>query len=247
MKMLGGVGLVGNGVRMARRGERFEFADLGDLKQQMERNAEIVHGNMENFRRASAVVRTAQLLALLAVSDAAPDGPANNGDYATTRLRDYGDALDHPTAPAPPPTSVECGTAASSASVESRSRVVDGSRVVVVDPAPSGAKSLSIFGIGGVGCRIENANYWRDYTQNGRVMGRSSLFVSTLNSTPLCEAAITLGAQGSIRYVDSASEVENFLDFYPETLVLAMSIFEYRAAAGVFCRGDGNGLEDLLG
>ena len=149
----------------------------------MERSAEIVSGNMENFRRASAMVRTAQLLALLAVSD-------------------IGEELDW--------------------------------------------TKLSVFGIGGVGCRIENANYWQDYAQNGRTMGRSSLFVSTLNSTPLCEAAITVGAQGCIRYVDDSTEVENFLDFYPEALVLAMSIFPERAAAGVFCRGVGNGLEDLL-
>ena len=216
MKMLGGVSLVGNKVRMAKRGVRFEFADLGDLKQQMERNAEIMRGNMENFRRASTVVRTAQLLALLAVSDAGE-------------------------------RSQESGVRSQNAGASSSSLSESAPAFYLLTPDACILPScLSIFGIGGVGCRIENANYWRDYAQNGRVMGRSSLFVSTLNSTPLCEAAITIGAQGSIRYVDNSSEVESFLHFYPDALVLAMRIFEDRAAAGVFCRGIGNRLEGLL-
>ena len=219
MKMLGGASLIGNEVRMTKRGLQFEFVDLADLRQQMEQSAEIVRGNMENFRRASAVVRTAQLLALLAVSDAR--GNADCGLQIAER----------------DPAST----------IADNSSTLSGAKSLSAIRNPQSAMaSLSVFGIGGVGCRIENANYWQDYAQNGRTMGRSSLFVSTLNSTPLCEAAITVGAQGSIRYVDDSTEVENFLDFHPEALVLAMSIFPERAAAGVFCRGVGNGFKAML-
>jgi len=231
MKMLGGVSLVGNGVRLAKREMRFEFADLGDLKQQMECCTDIMRGNTENFRRACVLVRTAQLLALLAVSDAYFDGFAQRHE-GTEEHRDFEGIENHRAEPLTHTDSYPlCSSVPPCLCAKQK---IDCTR-------------LSIFGIGGVGCRIENANYWRDYAQNGHVMGRSSLFVSTLNSTPLCEMAITLGAQGSIRYVDNSSEVENFLDFYPEAHVLTMSIFSDRAAAGVFCRGFGNGLEDLLG
>ena len=59
---------------------------------------------------------------------------------------------------------------------------------------------FGILGGNGAGCGGENAHFWSDYVENER-MGRGGLFVGTLNSIPVCEAAIALGAHGAAGYV----------------------------------------------
>ena len=59
----------------------------------------------------------------------------------------------------------------------------------------------AILGWNGDGCAAENALFWQDYTANGRTQGRGALFVPTLCSVPLCEAAIALGIHGPATYL----------------------------------------------
>lgn len=57
-------------------------------------------------------------------------------------------------------------------------------------------ETAAIIGWGGAGIAPELSAYWRDYVANGRELGRGALFVGTLESTAICEAAILLGAHG---------------------------------------------------
>ena len=58
---------------------------------------------------------------------------------------------------------------------------------------------------GKAGAWRENLAYWHDYIANGREIGSARLFVGTLPSIPLCEAAIALGLNGPGYYLDAPS------------------------------------------
>lgn len=65
------------------------------------------------------------------------------------------------------------------------------------------------FGIidwGTYGCHEQNKRYFAEYLENaGRGRGRS--FVGTLQTTPACECAISLGLTGAIYYLDTCSKI----------------------------------------
>ncbi len=69
-----------------------------------------------------------------------------------------------------------------------------------------------IIGINGDGCAANNRAYWDDYVAHGRDSGRASLFVPTLPSIPVCEAAIALGIKGPVRYVSSKLPIIEHLE-----------------------------------
>lgn len=73
-------------------------------------------------------------------------------------------------------------------------------------------EKTAIVGWNGNGCSANNALYWRDYVENGRELGRSALFVATLPTTPICEAAITLGIKGSVFYLKTIPSTGVLLD-----------------------------------
>ena len=93
-------------------------------------------------------------------------------------------------------------------------------------------------GTGG-GAGLERFRYWQYYLANGRDLGRGGLFVATLASTPVCEAAITLGAHGSGCYVKGAASTRELAKLCGETLTMAIEIGKERAAALVFAPGAG--------
>lgn len=51
------------------------------------------------------------------------------------------------------------------------------------------------------GCLAANRAYWQDYLDAGRQMARGNLFVYTLPSSPLAEAAIHFGFQGPLLFI----------------------------------------------
>ena len=69
-----------------------------------------------------------------------------------------------------------------------------------------------IIGINGDGCAANNRAYWDDYVAHGRDSGRASLFVPTLPSIPVCEAAIALCIKGPVRYVSSKLPIMEHLE-----------------------------------
>ena len=63
-------------------------------------------------------------------------------------------------------------------------------------------KETGIIGCGGAGCLQANLAYFKDYVENGRSLARGNLFIYTLPSTPLAEAAIHFGCSGPLLYVN---------------------------------------------
>ncbi len=71
----------------------------------------------------------------------------------------------------------------------------------------------ALIGLNGDGSAHNDRLFWNDFVAHGRDCGRASLFVPTLPSIPVCEAAITLGIQGPVRYLmtESAEQTEEQL------------------------------------
>ncbi len=78
-----------------------------------------------------------------------------------------------------------------------------GSLLALADAGLSTGGSTAIIGWGGEESMTENRAYFTDYAVNGRFLGRSQLFIGTLPSTPLCEAAICLNLHGPVYYFHS--------------------------------------------
>jgi hypothetical protein len=51
------------------------------------------------------------------------------------------------------------------------------------------------------GCLESDIRYFKDYCDNGRKLGRGNLFIYTLPSSPLSEAAIYFGLEGALFYM----------------------------------------------
>jgi 3-oxoacyl-[acyl-carrier-protein] synthase II len=62
-------------------------------------------------------------------------------------------------------------------------------------------QQAGIIGTNSGGCLQSDIRYFRDYLDSGRVMGRGNLFIYTLTSSPLGEAAIHFGMKGPLLYV----------------------------------------------
>jgi len=58
-----------------------------------------------------------------------------------------------------------------------------------------------IAGTGEYGCLESDRAYFRDYLRGGRTLGRGNLFIYTLPSSPLAEAAIHFGLGGLLVYI----------------------------------------------
>ena len=67
-------------------------------------------------------------------------------------------------------------------------------------------EGTALIGLNGDGCAHNNRLFWNDFTSHGCESGRAMLFVPTLPSIPVCEAAITLGIHGPVRYLKTESE-----------------------------------------
>ena len=70
-------------------------------------------------------------------------------------------------------------------------------------------ESFGIVGTSEDGSLHSNEKYFRDYIEGGRDLARGALFIYTLPSSPLAEAAICLGLSGPMMYVGVS---ENHLD-----------------------------------
>ena len=75
------------------------------------------------------------------------------------------------------------------------------------------------------GSHRQNKAYFEDYKTFGRQLGRGHLFVGTLPSTPVCEAAIALRFHGAVFYLNARDrmhafwkEIELLLTEYPAVL-----------------------------
>ncbi len=60
---------------------------------------------------------------------------------------------------------------------------------------------IGILGTNNDGCIESNLVYFKDYVSCGRTIARGNLFIYTLPSTPMAEAAIYFGFQGPLLYI----------------------------------------------
>jgi 3-oxoacyl-[acyl-carrier-protein] synthase II len=74
-----------------------------------------------------------------------------------------------------------------------------------VDSSPLQKQALGIVGTNSDGCLTTDTDYFRDYVENGRKLSRANLFIYTLPSSPLGEAAIHFGLTGPLLYTADSS------------------------------------------
>ncbi|MFH1147761.1 MAG: hypothetical protein V1736_08640 [Pseudomonadota bacterium] len=77
-----------------------------------------------------------------------------------------------------------------------------------------------IIGANPSGCLQSDVEYFKDYIENGRVMSRGNLFIYTLPSSPLGEAAIHFRLQGPLFYMFHRDHPESVLDTAAEMILL---------------------------
>ena len=62
-------------------------------------------------------------------------------------------------------------------------------------------QNIGLIGTDFYGCEQADFNYFKDYVEGGRTMARANLFIYTLPSSPLAEAAVHFGLQGPLFYL----------------------------------------------
>ncbi|MFA5087657.1 MAG: hypothetical protein WC552_01330 [Candidatus Omnitrophota bacterium] len=80
-------------------------------------------------------------------------------------------------------------------------------------------QDIGLLGTSPDGALAANLAYFTDYAQAGRKLGRGNLFIYTLPSSPLAEAAIHFGLQGPLVYVRNKTRPEEELLAQAESLV----------------------------
>jgi hypothetical protein len=69
-----------------------------------------------------------------------------------------------------------------------------------IDYAPTIKQDIGIIGTSSEGSLKSDIAYFRDFVDNGRTLARGNLFIYTLPSSPLAEAAIHCGLVGPLLY-----------------------------------------------
>jgi hypothetical protein len=67
-------------------------------------------------------------------------------------------------------------------------------------------KGTGLIGTGDLGTLSANLAYFRDYCDHDKILGRSSLFLYTLPTSPLAEAAIAYGLGGPLFFVAAGAD-----------------------------------------
>ena len=110
---------------------------------------------------------------------------------------------------------------------------------------PLGRKQdIGIIGTNSGGCIDSDIRYFKDYLDSGRTLSRGNLFIYTLPSSPLSEAAIHFGLQGPLFYTSGTGMAET-LNMAAEiihtdeaAIMLAGMAEEGAAAYFVLSKGD---------
>jgi len=82
--------------------------------------------------------------------------------------------------------------------------------LAVADAGADSGGNTALLGHSSEGCLKQNRAYFSDYVEYGRQYGKGHLFVGTLPSTPVCEAAIALGFHGAGYYLDTLGRTDLF-------------------------------------
>ena len=96
---------------------------------------------------------------------------------------------------------------------------------------------ITLIGTGGDGVSLSNPAYWQDYVAHGSRRGRGTLFVDTLASIPLCEAAIALQLHGPAGYLEGVPR-EELLRTVKTPLALVLKASNGTASAELIALGE---------
>lgn len=69
------------------------------------------------------------------------------------------------------------------------------------------------------GALVAGLDYFKDYLNSGRVMGRGNLFIYTLPTSPLAEAAIHFGLSGPLFYLSFLANSDNRLIEFAKSMI----------------------------
>jgi len=104
---------------------------------------------------------------------------------------------------------------------------------------------MGIIGMNTCGSLASNICYFKDYIETGRTLARGNLFIYTLPSSPLAEAAIHFGCQGPLLYMSFPhkqissllSHAERIMLNGETTRILAVKAEEQDAVCFLLARG----------
>jgi 3-oxoacyl-[acyl-carrier-protein] synthase II len=89
-----------------------------------------------------------------------------------------------------------------------------------IDYSPAGKQDIGIIGTSREGSLKSDVDYFRDFMDNGRTLSRANLFIYTLPSSAMGEAAIHFGLTGPLLYATGVDDsLEEFLDMAAEMVV----------------------------
>lgn len=107
-----------------------------------------------------------------------------------------------------------------------------------IDSSPDNKVSIGIIGSNSNGSLETDGAFFSDYLENGRKLARANLFIYTLPSSPLGEAAIHFGLKGPLLYTAYS---ENSV----QTLLTCSSEMIAAGEAGMLLAGTTNGDEGV--
>ena len=118
-----------------------------------------------------------------------------------------------------------------------------------IEYSPTGKQDIGIVGTNAEGSLRSDIEYFRDYLEGGRTLSRGNLFIYTLPSSPIGEAAIHFGFLGPVLYAAGESNaLSAVLDLATEMVLagetpvmLAGKAESDEALFFVICREDGQG------
>jgi hypothetical protein len=122
-------------------------------------------------------------------------------------------------------------------------------------------QDVGILGTNRNGCLQSNLDFFRDFVENGRTLGRAKFFVYTLSSIPMAEAALHFNCQGPLLYMgflerqvpSSLSQCDRMILRGESAAMLAVIASEEGARCFVVRRvedvprGRAFGLEEVMG
>jgi 3-oxoacyl-[acyl-carrier-protein] synthase II len=85
--------------------------------------------------------------------------------------------------------------------------------------AEGGKQDIGILGASQDGALASNLAYFRDYIEHGRKLARGNLFIYTLPTSPLAEAAIHFGLRGPLLYLRDSEKPEERLLAHAELMI----------------------------
>jgi 3-oxoacyl-[acyl-carrier-protein] synthase II len=89
-----------------------------------------------------------------------------------------------------------------------------------IEYSPTGKQDIGIIGTNAEGSLRSDIAYFRDYLESGRTLSRGNLFIYTLPSSPIGEAAIHFGLLGPVLYVAGESnDLSTVLDMANEMIL----------------------------